>query len=127
MLLQGRLAHQRGRAAVVDHRDDGAARLDHAEVGDGVDLDGDVVAGDRLLGRDVQGDDAQIDLDHPLDLRDQQDQPGASRSDQPPQAEDDAALVLLDDLDGGAEEPDGDDAEEDDRGDEPERRLDRAC
>ena len=48
----------------LDHRLD---RVDHAEVGDRVDLGRHVVARDHVLGRDLEGDRAQVDADHAVD------------------------------------------------------------
>jgi hypothetical protein len=48
----------------LDHRE---LRIDDAEVQDGVDLQGHVVARDHVLARDVDDDDAQVDADHLLD------------------------------------------------------------
>ena len=90
-----------GPAEVLDLHD-GVARVDNAEVGDGVDLDRDVVLGDRFLRRDVERHDAQVHLHHPIDDRDDEEEAGSLGADQAAQPEDHAALVLLDDLDGGA-------------------------
>ena len=62
--------------------DDRPVRVDHPEVGDGVDPRRDVVAGDHLLRRDVQGHRPQVDPHHPVDHRDQEDQPGPLLGDQ---------------------------------------------
>ena len=78
---------------------DRLVRVDDAEVGDGVDAHGDVVLGDDLLRRHVQRDRSQVDADHLVDERDQQDQAGALLGDQAAEPEDDAALVLAQDPD----------------------------
>ena len=54
-------------AEVVEDLDDGVLGVDDAEVDDGVDLDGDVVAGDALLAGDVHRHGAQVDVDHAVD------------------------------------------------------------
>jgi len=73
---QGGLAHLAGGVHVVLDRDHALVRLEHLEVHHGVDLHRDVVLGDHLLRRHVQRDGAQGDLDHFLEQRDQDDQPG---------------------------------------------------
>jgi hypothetical protein len=64
-----------GHQVVLDghHR---AHRVDHVEVGDGVHPQGDVVLGDDVLGRDVGGDGLEVDLHHPVDDRDDEEQAG---------------------------------------------------
>ena len=86
---------------------------DDAEVRDGVDPHRHVVLGDDLLRRDVQRDRAEVDLDHPVDDRDQQEETRALRlGQQPAEPEDDPALVLARNLDRRDQEQD--DEEEDD-------------
>src|SRR3989442_4329141 len=60
---------------------------------------------DDLLGRDVERDRAQVDLDHSVDDGNQQEEAGPLRLRQePPEPEDDPALVLARDLDRGDQE-----------------------
>ena len=99
---------------VVGDLGHGVLGVQHAEVQDGAHPDRDVVAGDDFLGRDLQGDDAQVDLHHPVDERDDEEQARPLGADQAAEPEDDAALVLLDDLDRGADDRQHDD-EQDDR------------
>jgi hypothetical protein len=74
--------------------------IDDPEVGDRVDARGNVVLGDYFLGRDVERDRPEVDLDNPIDDRNQEDDPGSFRRiEQPAEAEDDAALVLAEDSD----------------------------
>jgi hypothetical protein len=97
---QGCLRDLGGRGhEVLDVHDRGLG-IDDAEVGDRVDARGDVVLRDHFLRRDVEGDGAEVDLDDPVDDRDQEDDPGAFRRlEQPAEAEDDAAFVLAEDSD----------------------------
>ena len=76
---QCRLGDLRGRDDEVLDLDDRRFGVDDAEVGDGVDTGGNVVLGDDFLGRDVERDRAQVDLDDPVDDRDQEDDAGAFR------------------------------------------------
>ena len=101
---------------VVLDLDDRVVGLDDPEVGDGVHPHGNVVLRDHLLRRDVQRDGPQIDLDHAVDDRDQQEDSRALRVRQEPaQAEDHATLVLARDLDRREEDQQDDDEYDDDR------------
>jgi hypothetical protein len=88
-------------------------RVDHPEVGDGVDAGGHVVAGDHLLRRDVERHRAQVDFDHAVDERDQEDQARALLGDQPAESEDHAAFVLAQHPDRGPERDQPEDHEDD--------------
>ena len=68
--------------------------------------------GDDVLARDVHRDDAEVDLHHALDEGEDEEQPRAAGADEAAEAEDDAALVLLDDADREGEEGDRDDVPE---------------
>ena len=93
--------------------------VDDPEVRDGVHAHRHVVLRDHLLRRDVQRDRAQVDLDHPVDDRDQQEEARPLRlGEQAAEPEDDAALVLARDLDRREEEEDD---EEDDDGESDQR------
>ena len=79
--------------------DDGLARIDDLEVDDGVDADGDVVAGDALLSGNRHRDDLEIDLLQIVDERDDRRQPGRfGLGIHSAEAEDHPALILSDDL-----------------------------
>ena len=73
---------------------------------------------------DVHRDRAQVDLDHPLEDRDQDDQARTARADEPTQSEDDAPLVLLDHLERRGQEIDDEDNQDDeeDQGSNPTHR-----
>jgi hypothetical protein len=89
----------------------------NAEVRNGVDADRDVVLGDDLLRGNRQRDRAQIDLDHPVDDGNQQEQTGPLRlRQQAAEPEHDAALVLPSDLDRREEKED--DQQNEDRDDD---------
>ena len=96
---------------------DRLVRVDDAEVGDRVHANGHVVARDHLLRRDVQRDRAQVDPDHLVDERDQQDQARALLRDQPAEAEDHPALVLAQDPDRRGEDDQDEDRDDGDHGD----------
>ncbi len=60
----------------------------------------DVVLGDDVLGRDVEGDRPQVDLHELVDDRDLPDEPGATRRvEQPAEAKEDRPLILPEDPD----------------------------
>ena len=107
------LGDLRGGEQEVFDLDDRLGRVDHAEVGDRVDAGRHVVAGDHLLRRDVERHRAQVDLDHPVDERDQQDQPRALLGDQAAEPEDHAAFVLAQHPHRGAEGDQPEDHEDD--------------
>ena len=105
-LVQGVLADdlaQGGLGDLVDggvdvlDGDDGLHGVDDPEVGDGGDVDADVVAGDDALGLDRHGDDPQRDAVQHVDERDDQPEPGSTFAEHPPEPEQHALLVLLDD------------------------------
>src|SRR5947208_3074863 len=98
----------RGGEEIVLHLDDGAVRVDHAEVEARVHLERDVVLGDDVLGRDVHGDRPEIDAHRLLDPGDDIDDPGAARPDQASQPEDDRPLVLAQHLEPANQEDDHD-------------------
>ena len=73
---------------------DGAVGVDDAEVDDGVDAGGHVVAGDHVLRRDVQRDRAQRHAHHAVDRGGEQHEARALHGDHPAEPEDDRPLVL---------------------------------
>src|SRR5437763_3096409 len=91
---QRRLGDLHGRRMDVLNLGHRHPRLHHAVVSDGGDAHRDVVAGDRLLGRDGQRHGAQADSHHAVDRRHQQDQSRPAWGHQPSEPEHDAALVL---------------------------------
>ena len=94
-----------------DHR---LQRVHHPEVDDRVHLHGDVVAGDHVLGRHVEDDRAQAHPHHAVDGPGHDDEPGALGLRQHlAEPEDDAALVLVQDLD-RQQQPEHDGAEDED-------------
>ena len=96
---QRRLGDLGRRDHVVLDLDDRRLRVDDPEVGDGVDAHRHVVLRDHLLRRDLQGDRAQVDPDHPVDDRDQDEEAGAlGLGQEPAEPEDDSPLVLARDL-----------------------------
>ena len=91
--------------------DDGGVGIDDAEVDDGVDAGGDVVARDDVLRRHVERHRAQRDAHHAVDRGDEQDEPRALGVDHPAEPEDHRALVLAQHADrrGGQGEAHGQD------------------
>ena len=105
------LGELRGLVDVVGDLDDGLDGIDDAQGDDGVDLEGDVVAGDDVLRGDLHGLLAQGDADDLVDGAEDEDDAGAGGVvADAAEAEDDGALVLLEDLDGveDVKEDDGD-------------------
>ena len=92
---QRRLRDLRRRDHEVLDLHDRLLGVDDPEVGDRVHADRDVVLRDHLLRRDVQRHRPQVDADHLVDDRDQQEEARALRRRlQPAEPEDDAPLVL---------------------------------
>jgi len=114
---EGGLGELGGLVDIVGDFDDGLGGVDDAEGDDGVDLEGDVVAGDDVLCGDFHGLLTEGDADDLVDGADDEDEAwalgGALHA---AEAEDDAALVLLEDVD-GVDEVEDDDGEDDERGD----------
>jgi hypothetical protein len=96
---------QRGLGDLVDggvdifDRHDRLHRVDHPEIRHRRDIDADVVAGDDALGLDRHRDDSQRHPMQDVDERDDHPQPGLARAQHPAQPEQDALLILFDNLD----------------------------
>src|SRR5215211_77131 len=102
---QGRLGDLAGGQDVVLYLDDALVGVHHPEVDHRGYAGGDIVAGDEVLGRDIQGDGPQAHLDHLVHYRDQDEEAWALGSPlHPTEPEDDAPLVLLDYLDGARQD-----------------------
>src|SRR3989449_1316426 len=125
---QRRLGDLRGRVEVILNRDDRALGVDHAEVNDGADLQGHVVARDHVLRRHVERDGLEAHLHHLVDEGHQQDEPRPvalparvqDRLGAAAQAEDDRPLVLAQDARKGADEK-----ERHQEGDDEQQRVHR--
>jgi len=110
------LSDLRGRDHEVLDLDDRGLRLDDSEVRDRVYAHRHVVLRDHFLRRDVQGDRSEVDPDHPIDDRDQDEETRPLRlRQQPAEPEDDAPLVLPRHLDRRDQEQD---QQEEDDGDD---------
>lgn len=93
-----RLGQLVGGVEVVLDLENGPQRVDDPEVDHRIDTDRDIVARDQILGRNVIDVGAQTDPHHPVDGPEDQDQPRAlGLLQHPPEAEDHAALVLVED------------------------------
>src|SRR6266542_553764 len=97
------LANQGRSADVVEDLDDGVFGIHDAEVDHRIYFDRDVVAGDRLLSGNFEGHDAQVYFAHTLDAWDEKEQARPACPDEAAQAEDDPALILLNDFYGRAQ------------------------
>src|SRR3954452_20574635 len=97
--------------------DDRVVGGDDAEIDDGVDAGGDVVARDHVLRWDVEGDRAQADALHAVDGGDQEHEARPLGADHPAEPEDDGSLVLAHDADrgGGERQRAGQDDDQHDR------------
>src|SRR5215213_10817755 len=102
---QGGLAYLAGGQDVVLYLNDALVGVHHPEVDHCGHAGGDVVAGDEVLGRDIQGDGPQAHLDHPVNPWNQDEEARALGSPlHPTEPEDDAPLVLLDYLYGARQD-----------------------
>jgi len=112
---EGGLGELAGLIDVVGDLNHSLSGVDDAKSDDGVDLEGDVVAGDDVLGWDLHDLLAERDANHLIEGAEDQNNAGALGWDDVAEAEDDAALVLFEDLNGADEVENDDDAEEQDR------------
>ena len=98
---EGGLGELRGLVDVVRDLDDGAGGVDDPQGDDGVDFEGDVVAGDDVLRRDFH---CFLTKAHPDNLVERAEDEDDARAGggllHAAKAEDDGSLVLLEDLDG---------------------------
>ena len=93
------------RGHVVLDVDGDPYRIAHVEVDDGVDPDGDVVAGDAVLGGHGHRDDLHAHLLQAISQRHQQHESGSAHTVlYPAEPEDDAALELFDDPEAGCQD-----------------------
>jgi hypothetical protein len=97
---EGGLRDERGRLPEVLDLDHGGNRVHDAEIDDRIDGGGHVVAGHHLLLRDVNGDHAQVHLDHAVHDRDEDNEARPFGAEQFAKPENDAALVFAQDADG---------------------------
>jgi hypothetical protein len=109
---EGGLGELGGLVDVVGDLNDGTQGVEDAQGDDGVDLDGDVVACDDVLGWDFEDILPKGDADDLLNGSEDEDQSGSPELLGPAEAEDDAALVLAEDVD-ATEEVEYDDREND--------------
>ena len=77
--------------------DDGLLRIEHAEIQHRVNLNRNVVAGNHILRRHIENHGAQVDPNHLLHHRNQQDQPWAFDLPETPELEYHPALVFTQD------------------------------
>jgi hypothetical protein len=107
----------RGLVDVVCHLDGGVVGIHHVERDDGVDLQRDVVARDDVLRRNLEHILAQGDADNLIEWpEDQNDARPLGHRQRMAQAEDYAALVFAENLDGIENIQDNDGKENQDRG-----------
>jgi hypothetical protein len=88
--------------------------LDH-EVNDGIDFDGDVILGDDDLGLHDHGDHPKVDPNHPINNGDDQIETRVSRLNESSESENDASLILSNNLDGEAEKYNPEKSQDDDQ------------
>lgn len=100
-VAKGGLGEGAGGVAIVRGFEDGLLGVDDAGIDDGVDIDGDVVAGDDFLLGDVHWGGADVDLEHFIDVRDDNAKARVQGAGIATETEDDAAFVLVDDADAG--------------------------
>lgn len=100
-VAEGGLGEGAGCVAVVRGFEDGFLGVDDAGIDDGVDIDGDVVAGDNFLFRDIHRGSANVNFEHFVDVRDDDTEAGVQSARIAAEAEDDAAFVLVNDADAG--------------------------
>src|SRR5208283_1867207 len=97
---QSSLRKLRSLVGVIGDFDDGFLRIDDAEKNDGIHLQGDVVAGDDVLGRNFEGFLAERNAHHAVDRTEDQNYAWTLGCNQASQAEDDTAFIFGQNLDG---------------------------
>jgi hypothetical protein len=97
LIPQAGLRQLAGGRKIILNLNNRLLRIEHAEIQHGVDLDRDVVAGDHVLRRHIEHHGAQVDPDHLLDHRDQQDQAWAFDLPKAAELEHHAAFVFAQD------------------------------
>ena len=112
----GGLGQHVGRGHVVLDHNDRPLRIDDLEIEDRVNLHRDVVARDHVLARHLDDLDAEVDPDHLLRERDQQDQARASHCLEAAERENHRALILAEDLDARCEHESGEKHDEENDG-----------
>ena len=111
-----RLGKLGGLVDVIGDVDDGVNGIDDAERDDRVDLQGDVVARDDVLRRNLHGLLAQAHADNRLHGGKDEDESGAGGLlADAPKLEDDGTLILLEDFDGVEQVQDDDDGNDEER------------
>ncbi len=100
-VAEGGLGESAGGVGKISSFEDGFAGVDDAEIDNRVDVDGDVVAGDDLLFRDVHRGRADVDFDHFVDVGNDNSEAGVEGARIATEAEDDAALELVNNADAG--------------------------
>ena len=88
----------------VFHLNNGPFRVQHAKIDHRADFHRDIVPGDHILGGDIHDDCPQVDANHLLNARDDDDQAGPLDLPETAKQEDDAALVLAQNLDRAEDE-----------------------
>src|SRR5215212_3000291 len=111
---QGSLGNLGGRLHEILDLDDALVGIHHPEVDDGGNAGRHVVARYDVLRGHVHRDRPQVHLDHPVHERDEEEEPGAFGpvAINPPEAEHDPPLVLLEDLDGAGQQEQSDDKDD---------------
>jgi hypothetical protein len=97
---EGGLRNERSRLIEVLDFDHRGNRVHDAEINDRIHGGGHVIAGHHLLLRHVNGDDAQVHLDHAVHDGDEENEARPFGAEQFAEPENDAALVLAQDADG---------------------------
>lgn len=95
-VAKGGLGESAGGVGVIGGFEDGFGGINDAEIDDGVDIDGDVVARDDLLLRNVHWRGAYIYFDHVVDVGNNHAEAWLQDAREFAEAENDAAFVLVD-------------------------------
>lgn len=105
-IAQGGLSEGGSGVFITGSLEDGFGGVDDARINHGVNINGNVIASDDFLLRDVHWGGADVDLDHFIDIRDNDAKTRVQNAGEFTKAQHDAAFVLIDDTNAGDNKPD---------------------
>lgn len=105
-VAQGSLSKSGSGVFITGSLEDGFGGVDDARINHGVNINGNVIAGDDFLLRDVHWSGADVNFDHLVDIGDNDAKTRVQNPGEFTKAQHDAAFVLIDDTNAGDNKPD---------------------